>query len=70
MLALLAIAGEARDALAVLSNRFSLSKRTIHLALIAEGMRHERTAATLGNGMANQLTMARGAETAIRKGSF
>jgi hypothetical protein len=57
--------GEARDVPAVLSNRFKLSKRTVTISIVAEALKHERTAVTLRNGMVNLLAMARQAEGAI-----
>ncbi len=45
--------------IATLAKRFDLPEHVIEVTLIAEGMRHERTAATLRNGLANVLAMAR-----------
>jgi len=61
----LAVTGDVRDLTAVLANRFQLSRRVIHLTLIAEGMRHERTAASLRNGIVNALAMAREDSSAV-----
>jgi hypothetical protein len=63
----LATAGDARDMPAVLANRFKVPERTIHLVLIAEGMAHERRAATLHNGMLNTIAMAREASEEIHE---
>ncbi len=61
----LAITGDKRDIADVLANRFKVSKRTILLTLMAEGMTHERTSALFRNGMKNLLDESRNAEAAI-----
>jgi len=50
--------GEKRDLSAVIAKRFDIPESTICLVLTLEGMRHERTAAALRNGVLNALAIA------------
>jgi hypothetical protein len=57
--------GDERDIVGVLSNRFKLPKPTIQRVILAEAITHERTAATLRNGIMNTLTLAKDIDAAI-----
>jgi hypothetical protein len=46
---------------ATLARRFELDQSTIETVLVAEGLRHERTAVALKNGIVNALAIARDA---------
>jgi hypothetical protein len=58
-------AGEPREISAVLAGRFNTGERIIDAVLVAEGMRHERTAAALKTGILGALELARDAGAAI-----
>lgn len=58
----LVTAGRAHELVAVLANRFQFPQRTVVAVLMAEGMSHQRAAATLRNGISNVLMLARDAE--------
>lgn len=55
----LAIAGDRRDLVAVIANRFRIPERTVVLAILGEGIFHERSAAVLHAGIGNLLSSAR-----------
>jgi hypothetical protein len=57
--------GEQRELSAVLANRFHTSERIIDTVLVSEGMRHERIAAALRNGLVNTLSIAHEASSAF-----
>ena len=61
----LVAAGETRELSRVLASRFSTSERIIDTVLVIEGMRHERTAATLKTGIIGALEAAKDASAAI-----
>lgn len=61
----LVAAGESRELSAVLANRFHTSERMIDTVLVTEGMRHERVAAALRNGLVNTLSLAHDANAAV-----
>jgi hypothetical protein len=54
-----------RELSAVLSKRFGLPERAIDLALVTEGMRHERVAAALRTGILSALESAKDAAASI-----
>jgi hypothetical protein len=58
-------AGESREISAVLAGRFNTGERIIDAVLVAEGMRHERTAAALKTCILGALELARDAGAAI-----
>ena len=58
-------AGETRELGKALASRFSTSERIIDLVWIAEGMRHERTAAALRTGIVGALEAAKDAGAAV-----
>ena len=49
----------------VLANRFHTSERIADAVLVIEGMRHEREAAALRNGLVNTLSIAQEAIAAV-----
>jgi hypothetical protein len=57
--------GETRELSAVLANRFHTSERIVDAVLVIEGMRHEREAAALRNGLVNTLAIAQEAIAAV-----
>ena len=48
-----------------LANRFRTTERIINRVLVAEGMRHEREAAMLRNGLLNTLELSRESGAAV-----
>lgn len=54
----LVAAGDTREVSAVLANRYRLPEAVIDAVLIHEGIRHERVAATLRQGIVNALDLA------------
>lgn len=59
------MAGESRELSAVLAGRFNTGERVIDAVLVAEGMRHERTAAALKTGIIGALESAKDAGATI-----
>jgi len=58
-------AGDAREISAVLANRFRTSERVVDAVLVVEGIRHQREAAALRNGLVNTLAIAQEAIAAV-----
>ena len=62
----LILSGERIHISAVLAARFRTTERVINSALVAEGMRYEREAAMLRNGLLNALELSRPCEQHCR----
>ena len=61
----LVIAGHAREISQTLANRFHVSERAVDAILVLEGLRHERTAATLKTGVLSALEESRIAASSV-----
>lgn len=63
----LAVDGHSQELSAILAGRFHTSQRIIDLVLVTEGMRHQRTAATLRTGMLAALQQASASAAAVEE---